>query len=895
MENQKREKRFNKEFKFIFGSSPIYETVKNLYVKDIIKNIKTAENFLVKIKYTKKGELSKNSIPMIKKLDLLNITEEKKNDFNVKISSQHNDKLNVIVLSYQEEILMETQNLKKMFNIFKNLKSKMKKNYRFGCSIRGNHYHKMDIIESNICIFKSYMTNNLETVFQELSQSSRLGEVSERWYMTTSFQLFYENDQGGSEYKKMKIEGLEEYNIYSSTRGDSCGSYILKQFDIKAPKGYLPLSDMKALSPVPVFCDISENVDDVKDFILFKSEHYVRCIKKEKKEIKKRVRKEKEEKVLIYDFESYNKKEGKKLLQTPLLAGFCTNEEDFNYFFGSDCLYQFVKMLKESDYKYIVGYNSGKYDYILLKNELIKQGFFIEEVRTSTNSIMKAILKIGDKIIESVDLLNFTNGTLRNNLKSFNCSISKGEFNYSLISLDMNEELKNELISYCELDVIGTYQLYMKLNEPYLSRGQNLLKLFTASQGSFKLLKTMWKKKGILQERTKRTVDEFCRKAIYGGRCEVYKREYKSEHYEKIRQGLMKYEEVDDFMRALDVNSLYPSAMCKNKYPIGKPIYTTLYKNDKMGIYKCNVIKPKNLKFPILCSKNGGGYNLKDEEGYYTSVDIEQSKKYGYKIEIIEGYYWLESDYIFKEYVEEFFEIKKNSPKNSPMYSNAKLSLNSPYGKTIQRDSNLKYFTCSNEEDIIEMKKGRNPDKFKGEIGDDGIGYFEYHEELEAMTDKKAFIGAFILSYSKIVMCDTLQKVDAYYTDTDSLYVSNKDQNNFEISNELGGFSDDYVGKIIYGVFVAKKLKYIELLLEDGTIKKCYTGKGSNVDDLSKQDFKKMLKGLEITNKKEFQFKRNAKNGEIEYESNIEKVLKMNDGQRIFKGNDSYPIGYEEK
>ena len=78
MENQKREKRFNKEFKVIFGSSPIFETIKKLYVNDDIKNIKTAENFLVKIKYTKSGELNKNSLPMMKKL--LDLEVEDKGD-----------------------------------------------------------------------------------------------------------------------------------------------------------------------------------------------------------------------------------------------------------------------------------------------------------------------------------------------------------------------------------------------------------------------------------------------------------------------------------------------------------------------------------------------------------------------------------------------------------------------------------------------------------------------------------------------------------------------------------------------------------------------------------------------------------------------------------------------
>ena len=43
MENQKRTRRFDKEFKVIFGSSPIFETIKKLYVNDDIKNIKNLE------------------------------------------------------------------------------------------------------------------------------------------------------------------------------------------------------------------------------------------------------------------------------------------------------------------------------------------------------------------------------------------------------------------------------------------------------------------------------------------------------------------------------------------------------------------------------------------------------------------------------------------------------------------------------------------------------------------------------------------------------------------------------------------------------------------------------------------------------------------------------------
>jgi hypothetical protein len=39
--------------------------------------------------------------------------------------------------------------------------------------------------------------------------------------------------------------------------------------------------------------------------------------------------------------------------------------------------------------------------------------------------------------------------------------------------------------------------------------------------------------------------------------------------------------------------------------------------------------------------------------------------------------------------------------------------------------------------------------------------------------------------------------------------------------------------------------------------------------------------------------KRNLKDGEVKFIQNDEKIIKQNDGNRIFIGNESYPIGYD--
>lgn len=833
------------------------------------------------------------------------VYEEEVEDYPVKISEGLNDRLNARVLDINFRTPFIHANLEIIREKFELIYDEIPSGYVFGLNVRGQRVTIDEDGEEHfgdeISIVKSFLTDDFENAFETISSSKRLEPVSNAYYITTKLQGFHEVNQGGV-FKKIEYDDLKAYNIYSPS-SKNCGRECLSFYGVDVHKGFLSLTDMKAKSPVPVLTEPA----DLDEFILLRNEHFVRCVKKSvakqrtkdkyqiitDDKLKMHADKLEASKVLIYDFECYNKKKNGKNYQTPVFVGFCSTEDDYDYYTGEKCLDEFVEKLEREDWKYLIGFNSGRYDYILLKNSLVKYGFSIQEYRHSSNAILKSIIFKGDKKIEMLDLCNFTTGTLKINLENYGCSYNKLEIDYAKICENMTEDFRRELIEYCKADVVGTYQLYKKLNEPFMRFKLSVLDLFTLSQGAFTIVKRIWKKKGIYQERISRKKDDFFREAIYGGRCEVFKREFTSSQYEDIKKGNVKYDEVNDYMRALDVNSLYPSAMACNKYPVGDAKFTTTYKNDKLGIYKVRATKPKTLKYPILCSKKDNSYNLDDEEGTYTSVDIEQAKKYGYTFKILSGYYWEESEYVFKEYVEEFFEVKRNSEKGSPQYQNAKLMLNAPYGKTIQRDENITHYIIQSDEDMIAMKKGKDLSRFKGEFID-GIGYYEYHGDIGEFTEKKSFVGAFILSYTKVKMSEVLQKVDAYYTDTDSCYVESKDAVHFPISDKLGDFSDDYKGKIICAFFVAKKLKYIEILLPDGSIEKNYTGKGCYTKALSKGDFKKMLKSLHITNIKPFSMKRNLKDGSVEFKNDEEKIIKMNDGHRIFDGNDSQPRGWNK-
>jgi hypothetical protein len=894
----KRQSRFKKEFSY-YLRHPQYDELKKLYINGSFNNIKSVKNqFEKKIRKNNKSPLQtiekiKSKTKKMKK-QKNKIIKEIVKSYNVQIDRNLNARLKVEILNIytNEKTLFQTDQLDIIVKNFKILHREVPKNYNFGIALRGVMVDEESFEERpTSTLFKSYISNNLDDAINKMINSERIKATSGYYHYINQYQLFYEVNQGGN-YKKISYDDIKGCSIFSPISKKSCGHYCLKYFNIDAQKGFLSLSDVKALSPV----EVSDVVLDCDEYILLRDGHFVVVIKddviRKRKEIKKIEKYENKKikhldelynkKVCVYDIEAFGK------MQTALAIGYTFDGVDFNYYYGPTCVEEFIKSL---DCDYLIGFNSNKYDNILLRNEILKNGYLIEDITRSENNIIKTIISKKDKKIEFVDILNFTTGTLKKNLSNFKCSISKGEIDFDKLNFDMNENDKELMIEYLKKDVLGTFELYKKLDEPFRAFNVSILELYTLSQGAYKIIKEQWKEIGILQERTNRDKDAFFRKAIYGGRCEVFKRHFMSSEYKDIRMGKIKYDDISDYLLAPDVNSLYPYVMRNNKYPIGEAIMTTREIKEKMGIYKCDIKKPKNLLYPVLCSD--GGFNLIDGQDVYTSFEIDEARKRGYIINVISGYYWNESKEIFKEYIDKFYEIKKNSEKSSPQYANSKLMMNAIYGKTIQRDKNIINYTVSDAEEMVKMKMGKDIKKFTGIFIDD-IGYFEYEEKIREMTDKKPHIGAFILSYSKKVLNDIFSDVDPYYTDTDSIYIHAKHSNKLKWGNELGEFSNDVNGKIICAYFIAKKLKFMEVLTSDNKIEFIYTGKGCDTRTMTKNNFKKMYQGLEVENITTLNFKRGVRGGTIEKRHDLKKTIKMNDGKRTFLDDgSSIPYGYK--
>ncbi|ESO96535.1 hypothetical protein LOTGIDRAFT_159950 [Lottia gigantea] len=116
---------------------------------------------------------------------------------------------------------------------------------------------------------------------------------------------------------------------------------------------------------------------------------------------------------------------------------------------------------------------------------------------------------------------------------------------------------------------------------------------------------------------------------------------------------------------------------------------------------------------------------------------------------------------------------------------------------------------------------------------------------------------------------DGFYKPEIYYTDTDSLYISSS---NWDKLNEAGlVFENDYCkgkndygdGGIIYGLYLAPKVKYNIILTSDGILKEKKTFKGYSNDKISVEDYIRLASGHDVTNEFKKPWEKSFTNGVV--------------------------------
>lgn len=274
-------------------------------------------------------------------------------------------------------------------------------------------------------------------------------------------------------------------------------------------------------------------------------------------------------------------------------------------------------------------------------------------------------------------------------------------------------------------------------------------------------------------------IDQYIRKSYYGGWCYL-KKGCENKIYKK---GL-----------TADVNSLYPSCMYANKYPIGKPTFwrgeiPDIAKRDDNYFFvriRCRFQVKKNY-LPFIQVKGTWLYrgtesletsDIRYGDKYYrfyeepgtgkvcparVTLTLTQTDYYRFlehynvsELEYLDGCYFETAEGIFWQYIDKYMKIKIENNDNKAKRQWAKLALNNLYGRmAASNDSSFKLAYWDDENEMRFIDKSAH-DKKPGYIA----------------------VGSAITSYARDFTIRTAQKNYKHfiYADTDSIHCNCKPQ-----------------------------------------------------------------------------------------------------------------------
>jgi len=359
--------------------------------------------------------------------------------------------------------------------------------------------------------------------------------------------------------------------------------------------------------------------------------------------------------------------------------------------------------------------------------------------------------------------------------------------------------------------------------------------------------------------------DSFIRKGYFGGATDFYK---------FYAQNIKYY----------DVNSLYPFAMLKpmpHKLVKFHKDLTNFKLDNFFGFCLAEVNCPKNMLRPIL------PYKSKDNKtifptgkwiGVYFSEELKAVVKLGYNIQLINGYEFTK-EYIFKDYVEHFYESKKNSFGAERFI--AKMHLNQLYGIfgrrldlietiNISADKLDDYLLGKVIKSVIEITDDIYAVLIHTNMRSTILEELNIHLEFERKNNfiptvqSNVAIAAAVTSYARIHMIPFKLDSGIVYTDTDSIFTTNSLPFE-EVGRELGLMKDELTGNTIKeGYFLGIKKYGYYYIDENGNTITSSVFSGIERNSLTFEDVTNIADGGVITRNVPIRFNRHIKDLNIE-------------------------------
>ena len=262
--------------------------------------------------------------------------------------------------------------------------------------------------------------------------------------------------------------------------------------------------------------------------------------------------------------------------------------------------------------------------------------------------------------------------------------------------------------------------------------------------------------------------DTFLRRAYYGGHVDAYKPYGENLYY-------------------YDVNSLYPFVMREFPMPGGDPLWhrnlTDRDLDSLFGFIEAYVICPKTIKKPFLPYRDKDNtliFPTGEFIGVYYSEELKYARDIGYTIQPISGYLYQKMDSPFKNFVNSLYENRSQAKKdgNEALSYVYKILMNSLYGRFGINPKSTKTELC----DFNQYKELLRKSEFIfSEMLAENKYIVAYHintknsknEDWNPPKNSAVQLAAAITASARIYMYPYISREDCYYTDTDSLILSN--------------------------------------------------------------------------------------------------------------------------
>lgn len=476
-------------------------------------------------------------------------------------------------------------------------------------------------------------------------------------------------------------------------------------------------------------------------------------------------------------------------------------KDPFRVYHGIDCVKNFVDDFIVASFRGYIFYShfGSIFDFPIILDELNKRDFNIYPIMKGSK-IIKIV--VSDNVnhrwyfCDSSALLNFSLDELTKTFKVEHpkLEIVKKDNNYDRNLYNLYCKNPDLVIKYLRNDCIGLYEVLDKFKNEILKLGGDLG--LTIASTSLKTFSRGYQHHNFYM--CPKDLNDELRLGYYGGRTEIFR--------------MVAPKQENDVYYYYDINSLYPFVMKKYEYPVSQPMIVSTPKQnvymENNGVTLAHIKTPDKLYIPLLPHKLKVGdanklmFILGNYKGWWDNDFLRKAKEIGYSIEPLKSYLF-NSEFIFKDFVDDFYKVKKDAEKDTPMYLIAKLIMNSLYGKYGQRQIS---------ESLI---KDANPDKEKYIIKDFDIdtGWSTVIEEGKGKFYLPQ-ISIHVTSMAQLWLYKSIEEIlekdyNVYYCDTDSII---SDYKNLRVSKELGDWKLEK--KIVEGYFVLPKM--YKILLDGG-------------------------------------------------------------------------------